>query len=53
MLLHRVAQRVIVRHDVGPDVQEVRGLAARRGVPVEVRDDLPFACVGLMRAAGR
>ncbi len=48
MLLHRVAQRVIVRRDAGPDVQEVRGLAARRRVPVEVRDDLPFACVGLM-----
>lgn len=52
MLLHRVAQRVIVRRDAGPDVHEVRGLAARRRVPVEERDDLPFACVGLMQVPG-
>ena len=52
MLLHRIARGVLVRPDAGPDVEDVRGLATRRGVPVEERPDLPFACVGLMQVPG-
>ncbi|HWI01458.1 MAG TPA: cysteine protease StiP domain-containing protein [Propionibacteriaceae bacterium] len=51
MLLHRTAQRVIVQPEAGPDVEDVRQLAARRSVPVEERADLGYACVGLMQAA--
>ena len=49
MLVHRIAQRVIVHPGAGPDVEDVRWLAARRSVPVEERSDLRYACVGLMR----
>jgi hypothetical protein len=50
MLLHRIAQRVIIRPDAGCDVEDVRRLAGRRSVPVEERCDLHYACVGLMQA---
>jgi Phosphoribosyl transferase (PRTase)/PELOTA RNA binding domain len=49
MLLHRTAERVLVHPEAGQDVQDVRWLAARRAVPIEVRGDLRYACVGLMR----
>ena len=51
MLLHRTAERVIVHPEAGQDVQDVRWLAARRAIPIEVRADLRYACVGLMRAS--
>jgi len=50
MLLHRITERVIIRPDAGRDVEDVRGLAAHRGVPVEERSDLLYACVGFMQA---
>ena len=50
MLLHRITQRVIIRPDAGPDVEDVRRLAAQRSVPVEERSDLYYACVGFMQA---
>jgi hypothetical protein len=50
MLLHRITQRVIIRPDAGPDVEDVRRLAAQRSVPVEERSDLHYACVGFMQA---
>jgi hypothetical protein len=50
MLLHRIAQRVIIRPDTGRDLEDVRQLASRRSVPVEERCDLHYACVGLMQA---
>lgn len=50
MLLHRIAERVLVHPAAGPDGEEIRWLAARRSVPVEERSDLRYACVGLMRA---
>ena len=50
MLLHRITQRVIIRPDAGPDVEDVRRLAAQRSVPVEERSDLLYACVGFMQA---
>ena len=50
MLLHRITERVIIRPDAGRDVEDVRRLAAHRGVPVEERSDLLYACVGFMQA---
>ena len=50
MLLHRITERVLIRTDAGRDVEDVRGLAAHRGVPVEERSDLLYACVGFMQA---
>jgi hypothetical protein len=49
MLLHRIAERVIVHPEAWQDVEDVRWLAAQRSVPVEERSDLRYACVGLMR----
>jgi hypothetical protein len=49
-LLHRITERVLIRPDAGRDVEDVRGLAAHRGVPVEERSDLLYACVGFMQA---
>ena len=49
MLLHRPAQRVMVRPDTSQDLDDVRWLAARRTVPVEERCELPYACVGMMK----
>ncbi len=50
MLLHRITERVLIRTDAGRDVEDVRRLAAHRGVPVEERSDLLYACVGFMQA---
>lgn len=53
VLLRRVPWRVLVRPDALDDLAHVRMLAAERGVPVEeADDDLPYACVGLIRPRG-
>jgi len=53
VLLRRVPWRVLVRPDARDDLAHVHMLAAERGVPVEeVGDDLPYACVGLIRPRG-
>ncbi|GLY07705.1 cysteine protease StiP family protein [Actinoplanes sp. NBRC 101535] len=49
VLLRRVPWRVLVHPGAGPDIEHVRVLARRRGVPVEVVPDLRFRCVGLVR----
>ena len=49
LLLYRIAQRVLIHPDAGPDLQDVRRLAARHAVPVEERCDLRYACVGFMQ----
>ncbi len=49
MLLRRVPWRILVRGPDEPDHAHLRLLAAQRGVPVEVRPDLPYSCVGLIR----
>jgi adenine/guanine phosphoribosyltransferase-like PRPP-binding protein len=54
VLLRRVPWRVLVRREGGhdsardPDLQHVLLLAQQRGVPVELVDDLPYRCVGLI-----
>ncbi len=49
VLLRRVPWRILVREVDNPDHEHLRHLAAQRGVPVEVRPDLPYSCVGLIR----
>jgi len=48
VLLRRVPWAVLVRPDVGRELDHVRLLAARRGVPVWEVDGLSFSCVGLI-----
>ncbi|WP_038170726.1 phosphoribosyltransferase [Tomitella biformata] len=48
VLLRRVPWRVLVRRDAEAELGHIRLLAAQRGVPIEVVDDLPYSCVGLI-----
>jgi hypothetical protein len=49
VLLRRVPWRVLVRAGApAADLAHVRMLAARRGVPVEEVEGLPYTCVGLI-----
>lgn len=48
VLLRRVPWKILARADAGADLDHVRLLAEQRGVPVEVVDELPYSCVGLI-----
>ena len=48
VLLRRVPWKVLVRRGAEAELRHVRMLAEQRGVPVEVVDDLPYSCVGLI-----
>ena len=48
VLLRRVPWRVLVRRGAEAELGHIRLLAEQRGVPVEVVDDLPYSCVGLI-----
>ncbi|MBB0246963.1 phosphoribosyltransferase, partial [Streptomyces alkaliphilus] len=48
VLLRRVPWRIVARRDAGPDLDHIRLLADRRGVPIEEVDDLPYRCLGLI-----
>jgi hypothetical protein len=48
VLLRRVPWAVLVRPDAGSELDHVRLLAKRRGVPVREVDGLTFNCVGLI-----
>ena len=48
VLLRRVPWKVLVRDADAPEHAHIRLLAADRGVPVEVVDDLAYACMGLI-----
>lgn len=49
VLLRRVPWRILVREADDPDHEHLRLLAQQREVPIEVRPDLPYSCVGLIR----
>lgn len=49
VLLRRVPWRILVRESGNPDHEHLELLARERGVPIEVRPDLPYSCVGLIR----
>ncbi|MFI7007247.1 phosphoribosyltransferase [Streptomyces sp. NPDC050145] len=48
VLLRRVPWKILARADAGADLDHVRLLAEQRGVPVEIVDELPYSCVGLI-----
>jgi hypothetical protein len=48
VLLRRVPWAVLVRPGAGPELDHVRLLAARRGVPVREVEGLTYSCVGLI-----
>ncbi|MGC5246238.1 cysteine protease StiP family protein [Gordonia sp. DT219] len=49
VLLRRVPWMILVRAADLPEHQHIRILAAERGVPIEVRSDLAYSCVGLIK----
>lgn len=49
VLLRRVPWRILLRSADHPDHRHLRLLAADRNVPTEIRPDLPYSCVGLIR----
>ena len=49
VLLRRVPELVLARPDAGAELDHVRLLAQRRGVPVQDVADLSFNCVGIIR----
>ena len=49
VLLRRVAWRILLREVDNPDHDHLRLLARQRNVPIEIRPDLPYSCVGLIR----
>ena len=49
VLLRRVPWRILLREVDNPDHEHLRLLAAHRNVPIDVRPDLPYSCVGLIR----
>ncbi|MEE1668853.1 phosphoribosyltransferase [Streptomyces sp. WAC07094] len=48
VLLRRVPWKILARSGAGADLDHVRLLAGQRGVPVELVDELPYTCVGLI-----
>ncbi|GAB19695.1 hypothetical protein GOEFS_093_00240 [Gordonia effusa NBRC 100432] len=48
VLLRRVPWKILVRDVDAPEHAHIRLLAADRGVPVEVVDDLAYSCMGLI-----
>jgi hypothetical protein len=53
VLLRRVPEKVLVRRDAVADLAHVLLLAEQRGAPVELVEDMAYACVGLIRPLGR
>ncbi|WP_280468838.1 phosphoribosyltransferase [Nocardia cyriacigeorgica] len=49
VLLRRMPWRVLVREPDAPEHAHIRLLAAARGVPVEVVEDLTYSCMGLIK----
>jgi hypothetical protein len=49
VLLRRVPWRILLREADNPDHNHLRMLALQRRVPLEIRPDLPYSCVGLIR----
>ena len=48
VLLRRVPWKVLMRSDAA-GLAHVRLLAGERGVPIEIVDDMPYSCVGLIQ----
>ncbi|GLP72936.1 hypothetical protein TUM20983_00460 [Mycobacterium antarcticum] len=50
VLLRRVPWRILVRDPLAPEHEHIRMLAAARGVPVDVDENLAYSCMGLVRS---
>ncbi|MEU0403347.1 phosphoribosyltransferase [Streptomyces sp. NPDC006197] len=48
VLLRRVPWKILAKRGADAELAHVRLLAEQRGVPVEVVDELPYSCVGLI-----
>ncbi|WP_037673253.1 phosphoribosyltransferase [Streptomyces globisporus] len=48
VLLRRVPWKILAKRGAEAELAHVRLLAEQRGVPVEVVDELPYSCVGLI-----
>lgn len=53
VLLRRTPWRVLIRPDARADLGHILLLAEDLGVPVDEVEDLPYACVGLIRPRGK
>ncbi|MEV0135625.1 cysteine protease StiP family protein [Dactylosporangium sp. NPDC050688] len=53
VLLRRTPWRVLIRPDARADLGHILLLAEDVGVPVDEVEDLPYACVGLIRPRGK
>ena len=51
-LLRRVPERLLLQSAEGADLEHLRLLAARRGVPMEIEAGLPYRAVALIRSLG-
>lgn len=49
VLLRRVPWRILVHADALDGLGHIRLLARQRGVPLEIVENLPYSCVGLVR----
>ena len=49
VLLRRIPWRILLREADNPDHDHLRMLALQRRVTLEIRPDLPYSCVGLIR----
>ncbi|QHC57207.1 hypothetical protein GSU72_00395 [Rathayibacter sp. VKM Ac-2760] len=52
VLLRRVPRGIVVRSDAAGEVEHLRVLAADRGVPVTVDDEMPFVALGIIEDRG-
>ena len=49
VLLRRIPWRILLRESDNPDHAHLRLLAQERGVPLDIRPDLPYSCIGLIK----
>ncbi|MFE9959221.1 cysteine protease StiP family protein [Micromonospora sp. NPDC005299] len=53
VLLRRVPWKILIRPDAARDLRHIRMLAEQRGVGIEIVDNLPYRCVGLIQPRRR
>lgn len=49
VLLRRVPWKILIRKDQFDNLKHIRLLAEDRGTPIEIIDDLPYSCVGIIK----
>jgi predicted phosphoribosyltransferase len=51
VLLRRVPWKILIRKDQVENLKHIRLLAEARGTTIEIVDDLPYSCVGIIKPA--